>query len=324
MNASPSLPASPAAAHTPVMRDAAVAALKLRADSLVIDATYGRGGHARAIIRELGDGGRLLLIDRDAAAIEHANAQFGDDARVEVIHARFAQLGEIIRARGIDGRVAALLFDVGVSSPQLDSRERGFGFDGGALDMRMDRTRGKTAADFLARIDEAELARVLRRFGEERYAGRIARAIKTKTAHAPIQTANELAETIARAVPRRQPGKHPATRSFLALRIAVNDELGELRAVLPQALAALQPGGRLVVISFHSLEDRMVKRFMRDQSRGDWFPPDWAAPESMKNPTLKRIGKAMRADDDEVARNRRARSAVMRVAEKLTRADDVR
>ncbi len=304
--------------HTPVLKDAVINALKIHADDLVIDATYGRGGHARAILARLGNGGRLLAIDRDAAAIARARIDLGGDSRVEIIHAPFSRLGEILTARGLGGRVAGMLFDFGVSSPQLDDAARGFGFNAaGPLDMRMDRSRGRSAAEWLESVDEGELMDALRRFGEERFARRIARAIKQTLARRPIATTTELAELVAAASPTREPGKHPATRTFQAIRIAVNDELGEVRRVLPQALAGLAPGGRLVMISFHSLEDRLVKRFFREQARGDPYPPDLPITEDMKKPTLKLAGKALRADAQEVARNRRARSAVMRVAERI-------
>ena len=302
--------------HIPVLKDAVVNALQIDADDLVVDATYGRGGHAQAILARLGNGGRLLAIDRDPAAIARARADLGDDSRVEIIHAPFSRLGEILEDRGLGGRVAGMLFDFGVSSPQLNEAERGFSFAAtGPLDMRMDPESGCAAAQWLEAIDERELTDVLRRFGEERFARRIARAIKQ--AQQPIATTTELAHLVAAASPTREPGKHPATRTFQAIRIAVNDELGEVRKVLPQALAGLAPGGRLVMISFHSLEDRLVKRFFREQAKGDPYPPDMPITESMKTPTLKLVGKPHRPEAGEVAENRRARSAVMRVAEKL-------
>ena len=304
--------------HTPVLKDAVINALKIDADDLVIDATYGRGGHARAILAHLGNGGRLLAIDRDPDAVVRARHDLGSDSRVEIIHAPFSRLGEMLAERGLDGRVAGMLFDFGVSSPQLDEAQRGFSFTvEGPLDMRMDPEAGQSAAEWLEGVDERELRQVLRGFGEERFARRIARAIKQTLALQPITTTTELANLVAAASPTREPGKHPATRTFQAIRIAINDELGEVRKVLPQALAGLAAGGRLVMISFHSLEDRLVKRFFREQAIGDPYPPDLPITESMKNPTLKLIGKPQRAEAREVARNRRARSAVMRVAEKI-------
>lgn len=322
--------------HTPVMRDAAVAALNLSAGDCVVDATCGPGGHARAILgrlRELGPGGRLLAIDRDAEAVACARLALGGDARFEIIHAPFSRLGDILESRGLRGRVAGILFDFGISSAQLDSPARGFSFTAaGPLDMRMDATTGPTAAAWLARVDELELAAALRDFGEERFARAIARAIKRALAKdgGGIADTVELARLVADAMPHRRPGpgkprqpgrppavKHPATRTFQAIRIALNDELGEARCALPQAVDGLRPRGRLVVISFHSLEDRIVKRFMRDAARGDPYPPDAPIRESDKRPTVRLVGKMRRPSAAEVAANRRARSAVMRVAEKL-------
>ena len=335
-------------AHIPVMKDAAVAALNLAPGDCVVDATCGGGGHARAILcrlRALGPGGRLLAIDRDAEAVACARLALGDggdsgdsggdggdgDARVEIIHAPFSRLGEILEARGLRGRVAGMLFDFGVSSAQLDTPARGFSFTAaGPLDMRMDATAGATAAEWLARVDERELAAALRAFGEERFARAIAGAIKRALARGPIADTAELARLVAAAAPRprksRRAGagkpqpaarKHPATRTFQAIRIAVNDELGEVRRALPQAVAGLAAGGRLVVISFHSLEDRIVKRFLREAARGDPYPPDAPVTVSQLRPSVKLIGKARRPAAAEVEANRRARSAVMRVAEKL-------
>ena len=304
--------------HTPALREAAVDGLNLHAGDCVVDATYGRGGHARAILARLGGGGRLLVIDRDADAVAHARLDLGGDARVDIVHAPFSRLGQLLAERGLSGRVGGVLFDFGVSSPQLDSPERGFSFNAaGPLDMRMDRSCGQTAAQWLARVEERELAAALREFGEERFARVIARAIKRAWARRPPATTAELADLVAATAPSREPGKHPATRTFQAIRIAVNDELGEVRRVLPQALAGLAPRGRLVIISFHSLEDRLVKRFFREQVKGDPWPPEAAVTEAMKTPALKLVGKPIRASAGEIAANRRARSAVMRVAEKL-------
>lgn len=334
-------------AHIPVMKDAAVAALNLAPGDCVVDATCGGGGHARAILgrlRALGPGGRLLAIDRDAEAVACARLALSDGgdggdgsgdggARVEIIHAPFSRLGEILESRGLRGRVAGMLFDFGVSSAQLDTPARGFSFTAaGPLDMRMDATAGATAAEWLARVDERELAAALRAFGEERFARAIAGAIKRALARGPIADTAELARLVAAAAPRPRPRpprragagkpksaahKHPATRTFQAIRIAVNDELGEVRRALPQAVAGLAAGGRLVVISFHSLEDRIVKRFLREAARGDPYPPDAPVTVSQLRPSVKLIGKARRPAAAEVEANRRARSAVMRVAEKL-------
>lgn len=308
-------------AHIPVLRDAAIAALRIAAGDLVVDATYGCGGHARAILAELGAGGKLIVLDRDPRAIAAARSTLGDDARVQIVHARFSQLSQILQSRRLAGRVNGILFDFGVSSPQLDIPERGFSFTAaGPLDMRMDQSRGATAYQWLRRATETELATVLRDFGEERFARRIARAIKhslTQLAAEQTPTTVELAGWVAAAMPRRERGKHPATRAFQAIRIAVNEELTEVRAVLPQAVAGLIGGGRLAAISFHSLEDRLVKRFLRAQACGDPYPPELPIPERMKHPTLKLVGKPRRPGAAEIAGNRRARSAVLRVAEKI-------
>ena len=300
--------------HTPVLQEKVIEALKINASDVVVDATYGGGGHSRAILAQLGAGGRLLALDRDPEAVARARRDFGGDARFDAVHAKFSQLGPVLRARGLERRVDAMLFDLGISSLQLDEPRRGFGFRAdGPLDMRMNRGEGQSAAEWLANVDERELARTLRDFGEERFAGRIARAIKRRR---PAGTA-DLAAAVAEAAPTRERSKHPATRAFLAIRIAVNDELGEVRAALPQALEALAPRGRLAVLSFHSLEDRLVKRFLREEARGDPHPPDMPVREESLHPRLKIVGKPRRADAAEVAANRRARSAVLRVAEKL-------
>lgn len=300
--------------HAPVMVDEALRSLAVRADGCYVDATFGRGGHAGAILGRLGEEGRLLAIDRDPEARAAAARLFADDPRATFVQARFSELGQHVAAGSVDG----ILFDLGVSSPQLDEARRGFSFlRDGPLDMRMDPQSGESAASFLARAGEREIAMVIARLGEERHARRIARAIVAAREIAPIVTTGRLAGIIAAAVPGREPGRHPATRAFQALRIHVNDELGEIERALPQAVAALAPGGRLVVISFHSLEDRIVKRFMRAASRED---PAWAGmPElpASARPRLKLVGRAVFADEAEVARNPRARSAVLRAAERL-------
>lgn len=300
--------------HEPVLVDPVLGLLAIRADGCYVDATFGRGGHAGAILGRLGEEGRLLAIDRDPEARAAAARQFAGDPRATFVHARFSELEQHVTAGSADG----ILFDLGVSSPQLDEARRGFSFlRDGPLDMRMDPQSGESAAAFLARSSEREIAMVIARLGEERHARRIARAIVAAREIAPIATTRRLAGIIAAAVPGREPGRHPATRAFQALRIHVNDELGEIERALPQAVAALAPGGRLVVISFHSLEDRIVKRFLRSASRED---PAWAGmPElpAAARPRLRLIGRAVFADDAEVARNPRARSAVLRAAERL-------
>ena len=300
--------------HIPVMLDEAVEGLAVQAGGRYLDGTFGRGGHARAVLSRLGPGGRLLLMDRDPQAIATAQAGFAGDPRVSIRHANFSSLAEWDEtAAGLDG----VLLDLGVSSPQLDEAARGFSFMADApLDMRMDTSQGESAADFLARASEREIADVLWQFGEERFSRKIARAIVERRAEQPLTRTGELAALIERVVGRREPGKHPATRSFQALRIRVNGELDSVRRGLDAALARLKPGGRLAVISFHSLEDRIVKQFIRDHSgrvqgsrRG---PPQAAAPAE-----LAAVGKARFPSEAELAANPRARSAVLRVAEKL-------
>jgi 16S rRNA (cytosine1402-N4)-methyltransferase len=298
--------------HIPVMRDAVLAGLALKPDGRYLDGTFGRGGHARAILERLGADGRLLLMDRDPEAIACATREFGADPRVAIRHANFSEMDDWEDTRaGLDG----ILLDLGVSSPQLDDAGRGFSFQSDApLDMRMDPTTGESAAAFLARAGEREIADVLFRFGEERMSRRIARAIVARRDEAPLATTRELAELVERALGRRD-RKHPATRTFQALRLQVNDELGSLERALPAAATALKPGGRLAVISFHSLEDRIVKQFIRGPQprpvrRG--LPP----PPMATRPPLRAVGRKLVADPAEVARNPRARSAVLRISEK--------
>jgi 16S rRNA (cytosine1402-N4)-methyltransferase len=301
------------AAHIPVMRDEAIAGLAVRPHGRYLDGTFGRGGHARAILALLDRDGRLLLMDRDPQAIAEARRTFADDPRVAIRHGNFAEAGQWDEARELDGA----LLDLGVSSPQLDDPSRGFSFQTDApLDMRMDTTAGESAAEFLARADEHEIADVLWRYGEERMSRRIARAIVARRAAAPIRTTRELAEVVERSIGRRERNKHPATRTFQGLRIHVNDELGSLERGLRAITDALKPSGRLAVISFHSLEDRIVKNFIRGEQpvasrRG--LPPPRAAP-----PPLRAIGRAQFPSDAETTANARARSAVLRIAEKQT------
>jgi len=312
MTSEDSAPAVPG--HVPVMLEQSLEGLHVRSEGTYLDGTFGRGGHARALLARLGPGGRLLLMDRDPAAVAVARAQFGGDARVAIRHGSFADLAEWDAAQpGLDG----VLLDLGVSSPQLDDATRGFSFQADApLDMRMDPTHGESAAQFLARAKESDIADVLWRLGEERHSRRIARAIVERRSVEPLQRTGELAELITRTIGRREPGKHPATRTFQALRIAVNGELDALERGLQGALARLRPGGRLVVISFHSLEDRIVKRFVRAESQAaptrHGLPPP--APVELH---LKPIGSAQFPDAHEVAANPRSRSAVLRVAERL-------
>ncbi len=292
--------------------------LNINADGLYVDGTFGRGGHSGAILARLSDAGRLLALDKDPQAIDAAQRRFGDDERFAIEQCSFAELGQAVERRGWQGQVDGILLDLGVSSPQLDDAGRGFSFQHeGPLDMRMDPGSGESAAEWLATASENDIVRVLKVYGEERFARRIARAILARRTEAPLQTTTELAALIAEAVPIREKGKDPATRSFQAIRIHVNKELEDLEACLSQSIDVLRPGGRLVVISFHSLEDRRVKRFMREQQKGDDFPPDMPVTQDQLKPRLRRIGKAVRASAEEVATNPRARSAIMRVAERL-------
>lgn len=306
-------------AHQAVMRDEAVAALAPRPDGIYVDATYGRGGHADALLARLTDDARLWLVDRDPQAIALARERHGDDPRCRIVQANFADLGEHLRAAGLAGRIAGILLDLGVSSPQLDQAERGFSFlREGPLDMRMDNGGGETAAQWLERVDAATLIRVLKEYGEERYARRIAAAIgQARDDSALPQTTTGLASLIAAAVPRPEPGRHPATRSFQAIRIQLNDELDSLSTLLDDVIDLLAPQGRLVVISFHSLEDRRVKRFMTRNSQVGELPPGAGVVPPEKRPSLRRVGRAHRPSDEEVRVNTRARSATMRVAERL-------
>jgi 16S rRNA (cytosine1402-N4)-methyltransferase len=301
--------------HIPVMLNEAVEGLAVRAGGRYLDGTFGRGGHARAVLSRLGPEGRLLLMDRDPQAIATAQREFAADPRVSIRHANFSTLAEWGEtAEGLDG----VLLDLGVSSPQLDEAARGFSFMAdGPLDMRMDPTQGESAADFLAHGDEREIADVLWIYGEERFSRKIARAIVEHREDSSLTRTGELAALVERVVGRREPGKHPATRTFQALRIRVNRELESVEHGLDAALERLKPGGRLSVISFHSLEDRLVKQFIRDHSgrvqgsrRG---PPVAAAPAK-----LAAVGKAQFPSGAEQAANPRARSAVLRVAEKVS------
>jgi 16S rRNA (cytosine1402-N4)-methyltransferase len=305
--------------HRTVLLEEAVDALITRTDGIYIDGTFGRGGHSRAVLGKLGEAGRLIAFDKDPLAIQ--TAQQIADPRFEIEHESFASLRDALTSRGV-GRVSGVLLDLGVSSPQLDDPERGFSFRAdGPLDMRMDPTRGESAADWLARASLQELTEVIRDYGEERFAFQIAKALVARRAESdrigPLASTGELAQIVANAVKTREKGKDPATRTFQAIRIHVNQELAELQVVLEAALALLEQGGRLVVISFHSLEDRIVKRFMQAQSTApvvDRRLPIRAV--DLPSPPLKLIGRVF-ASDAEVAANPRARSAVMRIAERI-------
>lgn len=304
--------------HAPVLLDEALAGLRVKPDGRYVDATFGRGGHARAIYMKLEASGRLLVVDRDPEAVSVARQQFGDDSRVQIAHGGFAALEQLVpaewAARGIDG----ILFDLGVSSPQLDTTTRGFSFThDGPLDMRMDPGTGPTAAQWLAQVREAELARVIYELGEERFSRRIARAIVMRREQTPITRTTELAEIVAAAVRTREPGKHPATRTFQAIRMHLNRELEELERGLAASLVLLAPLGRLCVISFHSLEDRAVKQFMRRQASVDPVYAGLPDIPARAHPKLRLVGKAVKPGAAELAANPRARSARLRIAEKL-------
>lgn len=298
--------------HRPVLLAEAVEALVTDRDGFYVDATFGRGGHSREILNRLEPSGRLLAIDRDPEALTHGRAAFADESRLELWHGNFADLDQALAQAG---PVHGLLMDLGVSSPQLDDPARGFSFSSdGPLDMRMNPQQGQSAAQWLAAADVEEIARVLWRYGEERHSRRIARAIAQAREQAPIQSTAALASIIAAAQPRSHEKKHPATRSFQAIRIHINGELDAISQALDKSIDLLAPGGRLVVISFHSLEDRLVKQFMRGHARsvGNRRLP----PEAQPRPLLKLLGGARKAAEAEVSENPRARSAVMRVAEK--------
>ncbi|OGA53279.1 MAG: 16S rRNA (cytosine(1402)-N(4))-methyltransferase [Betaproteobacteria bacterium RIFCSPLOWO2_12_FULL_62_13] len=302
--------------HTAVLSEQAVEGLNVRADGAYVDCTFGRGGHSRLILVRLGSGGRLIALDRDPDAVR-AGGEIGD-GRFTILHGAFGQLKELLGRVGVK-RVDGILLDLGVSSPQLDDAQRGFSFRVDApLDMRMDTSRGITAAQWLATATESEIREVIRSYGEERFAKQIAAALIAARSRGPIGTTRQLAALVAEAVPSREPRQDPATRTFQAIRIHINQELEELSLVLPQCIDLLAPAGRLVVVSFHSLEDRIVKRFLRCHAAGDRLPPRLPVrAQDIAPPRLKLIGRAQRPGASEIAANPRARSAVMRVAERI-------
>ncbi|MCG6886179.1 MAG: 16S rRNA (cytosine(1402)-N(4))-methyltransferase RsmH [Proteobacteria bacterium] len=310
-------------AHQPVLLEEALQGLNIKSDGIYVDGTFGRGGHATALLSRLGASGRLLALDKDPQAIAEAERCIGKDERFTLRQSSFADLKETTRTLGWLGQVDGILLDLGVSSPQLDDASRGFSFQqDGPLDMRMNPDAGQSAAEWLAGAREQDIVKVLKEYGEERFARRIARAILKTRSEQPITTTGQLAAIVAAAVPSREPGKDPATRSFQAIRIFINHELDDLQACLTQVLDVLKPGGRLVVISFHSLEDRLVKRFIREQEKGDRFPPDMPVTHIQLNPRLRAVGKPVRPAEAEIRANPRARSAIMRVAERLTGAGE--
>ncbi|MDO9319987.1 MAG: 16S rRNA (cytosine(1402)-N(4))-methyltransferase RsmH [Gammaproteobacteria bacterium] len=305
--------------HETVLLEAAVAALLVNDTGFYVDGTFGRGGHSRRILQGLQPQGRLLAIDKDPEAIRVARAELGADARFEVVQGSFSRLAELVAAAGLTGKVSGVLLDLGVSSPQLDEAQRGFSFSqDGPLDMRMNPEEGQSAAQWLAFASEQEIADVIYRYGEERFSRRMARAVVEQRKLQPIATTLQLAEIIKQANPAWEKHKHPATRAFQGIRIHINRELEDLQSVLQQALDVLCVGGRLVVISFHSLEDRIVKQFISKQAKGDDYPAGVPVQYADLNPRLKKIGKPVKADDEEVSLNPRSRSAIMRVAEKIS------
>ena len=302
--------------HVPVLLSESVQALAINSSGIYLDATYGRGGHSDAVLQALGPDGRLISLDQDPVAVAEAKARHGDDARFTIVHTNFSALREVCEQLGVAGRLDGILLDLGVSSPQLDAAERGFSFTReGPLDMRMNPEAGVSARQWLAVAELDEMVRVFREYGEERYAPRIARAIIRAREHQAITTTLELAELVRDAHPRWEKNKHPATRVFQAIRIHVNDELGVLREALSTAGDMLAAGGRLAVISFHSLEDRLVKRFIRSGFDVVDHPRHLPPPDGKQHP-FKAVGKPVFPSDDEIARNVRSRSAVLRVAEK--------
>lgn len=305
--------------HITVLLNEAVDALVVDPEGFYIDGTFGRGGHSDLILQRLSEPGRLMAVDRDPDAISAGKARFRDESRLCFRHSEFSQIARLAQEEGWKGRVSGVLLDLGVSSPQIDSPERGFSFmNDGPLDMRMNPSAGLSASEWLQIVEMEDLVRVLKVYGEERFGRRIATAILERRESGPIETTSELARIVDEAIPVRDPHKHPATRSFQAIRIQVNSELDEVHKVLDDALELLVVGGRMVVISFHSLEDRIVKRFMRDNSKPKPMPrgiPILSEHES--RPPLRLVGKAVKPSSAEVSANSRSRSAVMRVAEKV-------
>ena len=305
-------------AHRSVLLKEALDALSIKAYGTYVDGTFGRGGHSRAILNELGADGRLIAIDKDLEAIAYAKEHFSNDPRFVIEHGPFTHLAEITKKLGVYGAVDGILLDLGVSSPQLDNAVRGFSFmQDGPLDMRMDSTQPLDAASFIQHASADEMADIFRRYGEERFAGRIARAIVEAREIEPIRTTAVLAEIVKEANPKWEKHKHPATRVFQAIRIHINQELTQLTDCLTQCLGALAIGGRLVVISFHSLEDRIVKQFMKSEEQGIQLPRGVPVKVTDMKMTFKRVGKAIKPSEEEMKENVRSRSAVLRIGEKL-------
>lgn len=305
--------------HQSVLLPEVLENLGIKSDGIYVDATFGRGGHSQAILSALGPNGRLLAMDKDPDAIRYAKQNFSHDTRFSIQQGSFAELEKFLVNKNVYGKVHGILFDLGVSSPQLDDASRGFSFmRSGPLDMRMDTTKGISAANWIATVSEKELATTLWEYGEEKFSRRIAKAIVTAREENPIVETKALADIISAAVPIREKGKHPATRSFQAIRIVINRELEDLKIGLDQSVGALEKSGRLLVISFHSLEDRIVKHFIQHHEHGDPLPRGLPVKQGSFIQKLKRLGKAIKPSLKEMALNPRSRSAILRIAEKLS------
>ncbi|KTD24776.1 S-adenosylmethyl transferase MraW [Legionella lansingensis] len=305
-------------AHQSVLLHEALEGLAIKADGIYIDGTFGRGGHSREILRHLSESGKLIAIDKDPEAVAYAKQHLTHDKRFYIYHGSFAKLADFAKQANVYGKVNGILLDLGVSSPQLDDPTRGFSFTRqGPLDMRMDLEQDLDAAQFINEAEADEMAAIFREYGEERFAGRIARAIVAARAESPIETTGDLAEIVKQANPKWEKHKHPATRVFQAIRIHINQELNDLTTCLEAAMDVLAVGGRLVVISFHSLEDRIVKQFMRDKEQGRRLPSGVPVRHEEIKTNFKKIGKAIKASAQEVKENIRARSAVLRIGEKI-------
>ncbi|TDF39342.1 16S rRNA (cytosine(1402)-N(4))-methyltransferase [Alteromonadaceae bacterium M269] len=306
-------------AHESVLLNESIQGLSIKPDGIYLDATFGRGGHSRHVLSALSSEGRLIALDRDPSAIEAAK-QFADDPRFSIHHCQFSQMNDVLESIGVSGQLDGILMDLGVSSPQLDESERGFSFlRDGPLDMRMDPSKGMSAADWLAKAELEEIAKVIKEYGEEKFGRRIAHGILDIRDSQPITTTKQLADVVIASVPKIEQHKHPATRTFQAIRIFINGELNEVEQGLESALTQLKPDGRLAVISFHSLEDRIVKRFMREQSRGLKVPHGLPLTDEQidAHKALRLIGKAIKPSKAEIEHNPRSRSSVLRVAEKI-------
>lgn len=305
--------------HISVLMDETIDALAIQPDGIYVDGTFGRGGHSGQILARLNEAGRLQAIDQDPQAIKAAE-KFANDSRFAIAHTRFSNIYEVAKENDLLGKVDGILLDIGVSSPQLDDADRGFSFmKDGPLDMRMDPTSGRSAAQWLAEAELEDITHVIKTYGEEKFGRRIAHKVLEVREHTPITTTKQLADLVDEAVPVKDKFKHPATRTFQAIRIYINSELEEIQTALQASIDVLKPGGRLVVISFHSLEDRIVKQFIKKQSKGAALPRGLPLTDAQinKNLTLKAVGKAIKPSKDEVERNPRSRSSVLRIAQRL-------